>query len=150
RFLARREILLEDRPVVGVVDVAGRVHLGRPEPPIGALGILRRLGVPQPNVGVAAAGALLVGLDEGGRKAHRPASIHVEADPEGDGLDGRHLAAYRVPALGREAADPAAEGADLEVLAEAGEALDPDPRATHDPGALALEAGVHQVGVAGV
>jgi hypothetical protein len=104
----------------------------------------------EPHVCVAAAGALFVDGEEVRRKAHRPASLRVQAHPTGDRLDRAALAADRGPAFGREAADAAAEGAQLEVLPEARERLHPDARAPHDPDAAPLEAGIDQVRIGDV
>jgi hypothetical protein len=106
--------------------------------------------VPEADVRIAPAGALLIDGQEVGWEAHRPATLGVEADPARDGLDRRAVAADRGPALGREAPDAAAEGAQLELFAEAREGLDPNAVAPDDPGALALESRVDDVGVGDV
>src|SRR4029077_12168240 len=111
RLLARCELLLDRRPVVRVVDVPGGVHLRGPEGPGRAVGPFRWIRMAKPHVCVAPAGALLIDRHELGRKAHRPPTLWVEADPERHRLDRRTLAPDRGPALGGEPADPAAEGA---------------------------------------
>ena len=81
RARARGELLLQRHPVVRVVDVAGRIHLRRPEAPGPSAPRRRRLRVAQAHIGVAAGGALLIDLDEVGREAHRPAALRDPGRP---------------------------------------------------------------------
>src|SRR4029077_15286303 len=76
--------------------------------------------------------------------------LRIETDPQRDRLDLGVLASDRGPALRGQASGAAAVRPQLQVLPEAREGLRPDAVAPHDPGALALEPRVDQIGVGDV
>jgi hypothetical protein len=80
--LLPRQLILEHGPVVRVVHMAGGVDVDGAEAPRLPRRPVRRLGMPQPHVGVPPRGALCVHRDEVRWESHRPQPVRVEADPQ--------------------------------------------------------------------
>ena len=141
--------LLEDRPPHRVVGVVEDVEIGRGGlPREGGDTVGRRVDrlVDLAGQDLAPTGGGVVEGVELGRERLGPAGGGVDVHPDGDGVD--HPAGVAQggdAALGPAAAEPGAEGGQLETLAEGGGAALLDDRAAHDP-----VLGVGEAGVVGV